>query len=208
MTALITKFTKEVLTLQKHPLSCSFQPLEKHPCSSFILAITKTVSLSHSKVRVVEPLAVLSCAYLSYMLAELVSFSGGSILLFPMFTILLTYCQGSYHWLGVALSKRTMPSRIYQTSPRQPSNTSLQCLGLHKQYWTLDSNQTKKILNKNKLITKLHQFHHGLYHLPLPWDGRSWGCAGINLTDYPKTTYVYIWLCESINLTKTSKDLV
>ena len=32
------------------------------------------------KVRVIEPLAVLSCAYLSYMLAELVGWSGGSSL--------------------------------------------------------------------------------------------------------------------------------
>ena len=61
VTALITKFTKEVK------------------------AVTETNHFSCSKVRVVEPLAVLSCAYLSYMLAELVSFSGGLSTIFDAF---------------------------------------------------------------------------------------------------------------------------
>jgi len=38
--------------------------------------ITALITKFTQEVRVIEPLAVLSCAYLSYMLAELVSFSG------------------------------------------------------------------------------------------------------------------------------------
>merc|ERR1719322_1130379 len=38
--------------------------------------ITALITKFTKEVRVIEPLAVLSCAYLSYMLAELVSFSG------------------------------------------------------------------------------------------------------------------------------------
>ena len=70
VTALITKFTKEVLLLLGHiPFFYYLSPYKNSPL------------FSYSKVRVVEPLAVLSCAYLSYMLAELVSFSGGLIFL-------------------------------------------------------------------------------------------------------------------------------
>ena len=82
-------------------------------------------STYHPKVRVIEPLAVLSCAYLSYMLAELVSFSGGAIN--SLFFVNWMNFQGSYHWLGVASSRLTMPSKIYPTSLRRRSNISLQC---------------------------------------------------------------------------------
>ena len=35
----------------------------------------------------------------------------------------------------------------------------------------------------------MYQFHYGLHHLPLPWDGCSRGCAG--LKEYAKTTFTY-----------------
>ena len=160
-------------------------------------------------MRVVEPLAVLSCAYLSYMLAELVSFSGDWILPFPTFPILLTSCYQFCQFYWPLITNFTnfinlLPGIIsligcgivqahyaFKNISDKSETTIKYFIAMLRFETTLNEHWIQirpTNTTKTKLMKKLHQFHHGLYHLPVPWDGRSWGCAGINLTCYPNTT--------------------